>query len=185
MKAFNYLLIGVLACGATAVHGAELGQCGARRAMTAALADEGQHVILKARQAQGALRITANADRSVGYLLTGTARLCVGARLTALRIERPRAAGSMAAAQARHLCAGAVHDGASACGTVLKQAARVSELNVAIVVQAGASQALSAARGTRFVAVQPSENWDSAMLGFCRRKDRGLQLCMSSHTAAP
>jgi len=185
MKAFNYLLMCALGAGAPAAYGLEPGQCGTRAELTAALAREGQHVIVTARQADGPLRISANDDHSLGYLLTGGRRLCVGARLTALRVEKPRNAAFLAWARTQQACAGAAQAAGGPCPPVLKAANRKRRLDVVLVVHAGPSQALAAARGTRFVAVRSPENWDGAQFGFCRRPDRGLQLCMSSHTVAP
>lgn len=185
MKAFNYLLMCALGAGAPAAYGLEPGQCGARAELMAALAREEQHVIVTARQAQGPLRISVNDDRTIGYLLTGGKRMCVEARLTALRVERPRAAAFLAWARAQQMCAGAAQVTGGACKPLLKAAGASRRLDVALMIHAGPSQALAAPRGSRFVAVQPPENWDYAQFGFCRRPDRGLQLCMASHTVAP
>ena len=191
MKTHHLVLACVAALVASAAHAVEVGQCGRANPILRTLAEQGQRVLVDAQQpgarASSRLRITSNAEGSLGYVLSGDAKVCIQARVSDIRSAPAAVAVAVAdplfVTEVRPQCDKPRADKAW-CGSLEKVARKAQALDVARVIKVGPSQSLApidkrAAPGTR-----TTEHWSSAEYGFCHNKGTRLVLCIATHTLA-
>lgn len=181
----------VLACAAsllaTAAQAVEVGQCGVANAILRTLAEQGQKVLVDAEQPAGRassrLRLTSNAEGSLGYVLSGGAKVCIKARVTDIRSGPPAVADPLFVTEVRPQCDKPRADKAW-CGSLDKAARKAQALDVARVIKVGPSQALATLKQSATPGTTATEHWSSAEYGFCNVKGGRLVLCIATHTLA-
>ena len=162
---------------ATAAQAIEVGDCSSDSAIMEILARLGQRVLVDAQQPAGRatsrLRITGNQEGSLGFVLSGGAKVCVHGRVTNIRSDSHAAPDPRDVVEANAQCGRGRHARAM-CGPP-----RVTRLN-----KVGRSEVLAALHRRARPVVPAIEEWRSAEFGFCTSGIGQLMLCTATHAPA-
>lgn len=108
MKTYHLVLACAAALLPAAAQAVDVGECGIAAELIESLAKQGQRVLVDAAQPAGRggarIRITGSDDGSVGYVLTGGAKACVQAQVSAIRSASAPVADPLAVYEVRPQC---------------------------------------------------------------------------------
>jgi hypothetical protein len=161
----------------------EVGQCGSRNAILKALANEGQRVVVSAREytkrAPATLHVVRSKVDQSGYLLRQDRRkgVCVTASLAQVRIGEPGGSARSDQRLVSQNCSGSARNtrrNGSLCGALQRAGKAVAAIDPDTFVDSAEATVLGAGKG--------QQGWRAAQFGFCKIKDQGLVLCLETYT---